>query len=118
MKKLIVLAMMLTVAAFAGEKKDMHKMDMSKGGHVMINVPTVQCDNCVKTITTALNKVDGVESVHIDLEKKIAHINYDAKKVKVEDIRKAIAAAGYDADNIKRDEKAHANLPKCCQSKR
>ena len=118
MKKLIVLALMLTVAAFAGEKKGQHKMDMSKGGHVMINVPTVQCDNCVKTVTTALDKIDGVESVKIDLEKKVAHIKFDAKKVKADDLRKAIVAAGYDADDIKRDEKAHDALPQCCQSKR
>jgi len=118
MKKLIVLVMMLTVAAFAGEKKNMHNMDMSKGGHVMINVPTVQCDHCVKTVTGAMDKVDGVESVKIDLEKKMAHINYDAKKVKADDIRKAISSAGYDADDVKRDEKVHDALPACCQSKR
>jgi mercuric ion binding protein len=118
MKNLIVLAMILAVAAFAGEKKDMHKMDMSNSGHAMINVPTVQCDNCVKIITDALNKIDGIETVHIDLEKKMAHINYDAKKLKVDDIRKAIAACGYDADDVKRNEKAHDLLPKCCQLKR
>ncbi len=118
MKKLIAFALLLSVAAFAGEKKEQHKMDMSHPGHAMINVPTVLCDNCVKTVTTAVKKVDGVESITIDLDKKIAHVNFDPDKVKLIDIEKAIAASGYDANNIKRDEKAHANLPKCCQSKR
>ena len=121
MKKLIALVLLLTVAAFAGDKKDhkagdMHKM--SKAGHAMISLPTIQCDNCVKTVTAAVNKVKGVESIKIDLDKKVAHVNFDAKKVRVEEIRKAIAAAGYDADDVKRDEKAHAALPKCCQSPR
>jgi len=120
MKTIIALALMLTVAVFAGDKKgydhnkEMHD-HMSKAGHVMINVPTVKCNSCVKTVTTAVKKIDGVESIKIDLEKKVAHVNFDAKKVKPADIRKAIAASGYDADDVKRDEKAHANLPKCCQ---
>ncbi|NOY57686.1 MAG: heavy-metal-associated domain-containing protein [Calditrichaeota bacterium] len=118
MKKLIALALLLSVAAFAGDKKDQHKMDMSHPGHAMISVPTVQCDNCVKTITAAVKKVDGVKSIKIDLEKKVAHVNFDAKKVQVADIRNAIAAAGYDADDVKRVEKVYDALPKCCQSKR
>ena len=32
-----------------------------------------------------------------------------------EKIEKAIAAAGYDANETKRDKKAYARLPKCCQ---
>lgn len=131
MKNLIVLFLMLSVAAFAGEKKSTdkataqknkmgHSAEMMKSGpgHAMISVPTLQCNNCVNTVTAAVKKVDGVESVKVDLDKKIAHVNFDAKKVKVADIEKAIAAAGYDANKVKRDEKAHAKLPQCCQSKK
>ncbi|NIA28999.1 MAG: hypothetical protein GWP06_03690 [Actinobacteria bacterium] len=118
MKTLITLALLLSVAAFAGEKKEQHKMDMSKPGHAMINVPTIQCDNCVKTVTAAVKKVDGVESIKIDLDKKVAHVNFDPKKVKLADIEKAIAASGYDANNVKRNKKAHDALSPCCQSKR
>ncbi len=118
MKKIIALALLLTVAAFAGDKKAQHKMDMSHKGHVMINVPTVQCDNCVATVTAAVKKVDGVENIKIDPDKKVAHVNFDPQKTNAKDIRLAIAASGYDADDVKRDEKAHDSLPKCCQSKR
>ena len=93
-------------------------MMMNGDGHSMISVPTIQCSSCVKTITAALDKVDGVEKVNIDLEKKVAHVNYDPKKVKLNDIEKAIAAAGYDANDVKRDEEAHSKLMPCCQSER
>ena len=118
MNRTILIMLMFAAIVFAGEKQDQAKMDMTGKGHVMIQVPTVQCESCVETITTALDKVDGIKSVHIDLDKKIAHINYDDKKIKVEDIRNAIAATGYDADDVKRDEKAHHALPMCCQSQR
>jgi len=133
MKKVLVLMMMLSIAAFAGDKKEhdhsahqaemkahQHSQDSSKEvkDHVMISVPTIQCDNCVSTVEKAVKKLEGVESVTVDLEKKMAHINYDEKKVKVADIENAITASGYDANKKKRDEKAHNALPQCCQSSR
>ncbi len=133
MKRIISLLLLLTIAAFAGDKKThnhsdhnpemkmhQHNQDSTKAAkeHVMISVPTIQCDNCVSTIENAVKKIKGVESVSVDLEKKMAHINYNSDKVKVEDIENAITASGYDANDKKRDEKAHDALPACCQSKR
>ena len=113
MRTIISLALLLTVAVFAGENKEKAK---TAKGHTMISVPSIQCDHCVKTIEKAVKKLDGVESIHIDLDKKKAHVNFDEKKVKVNDIEKAIAAAGYHANKVKRDEKAHKALMNCCQS--
>ena len=129
MKNILVILVALSLSVFAGNDNHQHgskNHDMDKShqsmkkseGHSMISVPTVQCNSCVKTITTALDKVDGVKSVKIDLEKKMAHVNYDAEKVKLNDIEKAITAAGYDANDLKRDEDAHSTLPSCCQSRR
>ncbi len=130
MKNILFLLLVLSFAAFAGTAQDKsqadhnmngkqatHMMNESEG-HSMISVPTIQCTSCVKTITAALEKVDGVEKVNIDLEKKVAHVNYDAKKVKLNDLEKTIAASGYDANDVKRDEEAHSKLMPCCQSER
>ena len=131
MKNILFLILALSLAVFASDEKtsqsqdDQHMgdkqanhMKMNGEGHSMISVPTIQCNNCAKTITAALDKVDGVEKVNIDLEKKVAHVNYDTKKVKLNDIEKAIAAAGYDANDVKRNEEAHSKLMPCCQSER
>ncbi|MBN2413010.1 heavy-metal-associated domain-containing protein [candidate division KSB1 bacterium] len=133
MKNIVSFLLLFTIAAFAGDKKEhnhsdhnpemkmlQHEQDSSKQtiSHVMISLPTIQCDNCVNTIENAVNNVQGVESVKVDLEKKKAHINYDADKVKTEDIENAITASGYDANDRKRDEQAHDALLACCQSKR
>ena len=131
MKNVLLFALMLTVSAFAGEHKkqgstccmtakaDQQCSEQCKEseGHVQISVPTIQCQNCVNTVEAAAKKVDGVEFVKVDLEKKEACVHFDVKKVKKADVEKAIAASGYTANDVKRDEKAHSDLPACCQSK-
>jgi copper ion binding protein len=129
MKSIILFTLLFTMIAFGGDEKQGHsnkksdlnakqqseEMTQKKNGHAMISLPTIQCNNCVKTIESAVKKLDGVESVKIDLEKKMAHVNFDPEKLEQKDIEKAITAAGYDANNVKRDEKAHNDLPSCCQ---
>jgi len=118
MRQIIALLLLFSLAAYAqhdhnhGQKKEMPK------GHAMISIPTIQCETCVKTVQLAVKKLAGVKSVSVDLKKKIAHVNFDPAKISLEKIEKAIAAAGYDANDVKRDEVAHAKLPKCCQLER
>src|SRR3990172_3857089 len=122
MYKILTFLLVLVVAAFAGPQKSsdktIEKKEVKATEHAMIKVPTVQCSNCVKTITTATEKVEGVESIDINVDKKMAHVSYNPDEVKIEDIRAAIANSGYDADDVKRDEKAHAALAQCCQLER
>lgn len=130
MKKLFAIALLMTVPVFAG---DQHKHDHgndtkeAKAEHhackpeegqacTMIKVPTAQCDNCANIIETALNEVEGVTMAKVNLDNKVTHIHYESDQVQVLDLEKAIVAAGYDANDVERDEKAHAELPKCCQS--
>ncbi len=118
MRQVIALLLLLGVAAYAqhdhnhGQKKETPK------GHAMISVPTIQCETCVQTVEVAVKKVEGVKSVSVDLKEKVAHVNFNAAKTNQQKIENAIAAAGYDANKTKRDEVAHYNLPKCCQSER
>jgi copper ion binding protein len=117
MKKITILLLLFFAAVCFSSNQHDHTKQAQKG-HAMISLPTMQCNTCVKTIQKAVEKVEGVQSVSIDLKKKTAHVNFDPVKTSRMKIEKAIAAAGYDANDVKRDEKAHAKLPKCCQSKR
>lgn len=134
MKQILSILLMSSLVAFAGDKDKHdhsgHKHDQEgqthqnecelKEGeaHTKINLPTIQCGMCVKTVTKALNAVEGVNMAMVDLEQKSAHIHYADTKVKITNLENAVSAAGYDANETKRDEKAHAKLPKCCQSAR
>lgn len=130
MKKLYALSLIAVLLIFAavnaqhqhaaekGQPAKMAACTLAEGEHHGdINVPTIQCGMCVKTVTGALKDVSGVTFVQVDLKAKKAHVHY-SDKVKPADLKKAIAASGYDADDVKRDEKAHDALPGCCQSKR
>ncbi len=126
MKYLTTFVLLLVVVAFAGDQKghDHAKMDGAekmncelKEGEscTTIAIPTAQCSMCEKTITTALEGVKGVSMAQVDAKAKTAHAHFSSADVSVADLEKAIAVVGYDANETKRDEKAHAALPTCCQ---
>ena len=80
-----------------------------------IKLPTLQCNSCVKTVSAALEKVDGVETVHVDLEAKKAHVTFDAGRTDLAGLEKAVAASGYAANDKKADAKAYDKLATCCK---
>ncbi len=82
---------------------------------VSIEVPTIKCGSCVRTVSEALKKLDGVKEVKVDKKSKTAMVQYDDAKLKIEDMERAIAKAGYDANGVKRDTKAYEALDDCCK---
>jgi copper chaperone len=58
------------------------------------HVPGVSCEHCRTAITDEVDKVEGVESVHVDLEGKIVTVR--GESVSDETVRAAIGEAGYD----------------------
>ncbi|MFC1583188.1 heavy-metal-associated domain-containing protein [Candidatus Neomarinimicrobiota bacterium] len=80
-----------------------------------IRVETAVCDMCAHNIEQAAGKVEGVQSVVVDMEKKIAKVSYDAGKISVAAIEDAIVASGYAANDKAADEAAYENLPDCCK---
>lgn len=129
MKYFLIFALMLSVAAFAGDKKDKAhattamsekgKCELKDGEqHTSIALPTAQFDQCghsEKTISTALKEVKGVTNTMVDAKSKTAHVHFATADVKVESLEKALSAAGYDANEVKRSETAYAKLPDCCK---
>jgi copper chaperone len=58
-------------------------------------VPDVSCQHCVRAITGELQKIPGVESVHVDLDTKLVTVAAD-ESVSDEQIRAGIEEAGYE----------------------
>ncbi|UCE00970.1 MAG: heavy-metal-associated domain-containing protein [Chloroflexota bacterium] len=101
-----------------------HGMNMQEGNkmekvgekaHAMVQLPTIQCEMCKNSIEQGLAKIKGIESVHIDLEGKMGHINYDGTLLKLIDIEQAIAELGYQANDVPADPVAYEALPECCK---
>ncbi len=64
---------------------------------VVLQVEDMECASCIKTIDKALNKLDGVREVKINFAVAKVFVEYDADKVKVDDLIRALDDAGYKA---------------------
>ena len=82
---------------------------------VVIQTPTVQCEECKERIENYLKREPGVSVVKVDYKKKTTTITFLTDRNNIEQLKTAIANAGYDADDITADEEAYKKLPKCCK---
>lgn len=62
---------------------------------VTLNVPGMTCPACPITVKKALNKVQGVSQVDVNLEKKQAVVTFDNTKTDTKTLVKATTDAGY-----------------------
>ncbi len=62
---------------------------------VTLSVTGMTCAACPITIKKALNKIEGVENIEINLEKKEAVVTFDDAKTTVEALVEATTNAGY-----------------------
>ncbi|MFH1765946.1 MAG: heavy-metal-associated domain-containing protein [Gemmatimonadota bacterium] len=59
-----------------------------------LRVPDMSCGHCVATVQVALERVDGVESVHVSLDTKIAQISH-LGEVDTHALMGAVQATGF-----------------------
>jgi len=101
------------------DKSTMRPLNQDKqgmsSGHMMVSLPSVQCGMCQDKIESGLKEVDGIQSVHVDLDKKMGHVNYNPEKISEAEIEKMIAGIGYWANDVPADPKAYTKLDGCCQ---
>ncbi len=61
----------------------------------VLKVKGMSCQHCVMSVTKALNKLDGIQNVKVDLPK--GEVSYDNTKSLAQDrIEKTIEDAGYE----------------------
>ena len=62
---------------------------------IVLSVPDVSCDHCVKTVNGALGSLPGVEAVSTDVSTKSVSLRYDPNKLSMEQIEMTLDDAGY-----------------------
>ncbi|PWI57541.1 copper ion binding protein [Sulfoacidibacillus thermotolerans] len=65
---------------------------------ITIAVKGMTCGGCVKSVTNALNRVQGVREAKVDLASAKATVTFDETKTTVESLKEAIEEAGYDTE--------------------
>lgn len=77
-----------------------NKVDFKVGG--------MTCASCAKAIERAVNKLDGIEDINVNVATERATINYDISKLKLTQIRNTIEKAGYKV--LEKSESKNENL--------
>ncbi len=69
---------------------------MSDSTHLVLNVPAISCNHCKMAIEGAVDRLEGVDSVQVDVPSKSVDVIYDDGRLAREDIEAAIEAEGYE----------------------
>lgn len=105
----VLIALFLNINSVQGTENE-----IQHNKTITVKLNSMQCDMCVEKVTEAINSVEGVEEVTIDLDKKNATVTFNADITSKKAIEKAITSAGYDANNKTADTEAYDNLSGCC----
>ena len=62
---------------------------------VVLSVPAIDCEHCEHTVTTALNPLEGVHSVRVDIEGKLVHLDYDEGKLSLDKVKEVLSEEDY-----------------------
>jgi len=57
--------------------------------------PDISCENCQRAVEGAVGKVDGVQTVKVDIPTKSVHVEYDPQKVTIAKLEEVMDDAGY-----------------------
>lgn len=61
----------------------------------VLGIEGMTCDNCVKTLSRALKRVNGIKDVEVDRQNARATITFDTTKTDMPAIHEAIISSGY-----------------------
>ena len=62
----------------------------------IIKVEGMSCSHCENAVKKAVGALPGVSTVTVDLAGKTATVEFDAAKVRLQEIKNAIEEQGYD----------------------
>jgi copper chaperone CopZ len=66
----------------------------------VLTVPDISCDHCVRSVTEALQPVDGVKQVSVDIPTKQVTVEYDQSLVGIEKMQEILAEEDYPVASV------------------
>ena len=64
--------------------------------HRVIQVDGMTCGHCVETVTQAVQSLQGIQKVTVDLDKKQVTLDYDEQKIGLAGISAKITEVGFE----------------------
>ena len=109
MKQLLLIISLISAQFLFAQSKDPNTT-----GKAIIKT-SAECGSCKTRIEGVLNYTKGIKFAELNVLEKTVEVQFNPKKIKVEEIRKIISETGYDADNVKANSKSQKELPACCK---
>jgi copper chaperone len=69
---------------------------MAEAQRAILNVPTISCAHCKRTIEEAVSGLAGVNEVEVDVAEKSVVVEFEADAIDLQRIRDAIEEEGYE----------------------
>ncbi len=82
---------------------------------VVLSVPGMKCPACPITVMVAIKRVEGVKSVNVDFESKLAEISYDDQLTNLTNIQRAAKNVGFPSEVIKVENNGIVDKTCCSQ---
>lgn len=64
--------------------------------HIEYHLPGIHCDACERSVRGALERVDGVGAVTVNLDKKHVRVEYDPARTNVLALKEQLERAGFE----------------------
>lgn len=87
--------------------------DSKKGNEVIVSIDGMMCENCVRHVKEALEKVKGLNVQEVSLKDKRALVTGDT--IEEDEIRNVIRKAGYEVTEIEMESKEEKKMTKTIQ---
>ena len=66
----------------------------------VLNVPDISCEHCERTITNALQPVEGVRKVSVDIPAHQVHIDFDEGRISVDQMKGILQEEDYPVESV------------------
>jgi copper chaperone len=67
---------------------------------VTLNVPDISCEHCERAITGALQPVEGIRNVQVDIPAKTVRVDYDEAQVNIEKMKELLQEEDYPVESV------------------
>jgi copper chaperone CopZ len=90
------------------------QVNAQKSNTIMFHT-SAQCGMCKDAIEGAMNFERGIQFVELNLDNMFLTVKYKTKIHTEKSVKNLLSELGYSAGEVKANEKAMNELPKCCQ---
>lgn len=66
----------------------------------VLAVPAISCEHCERTITNALQPVEGVRKVSVDIPAHQVHVDFDETHISVEKMKDILQEEDYRVESV------------------